>query len=96
MLCIADKESNTAQFWASGDRIPVGQKVGDPKISGTQDVGVLQINQVHWPEAERLGLDVKNSVEDNLAMAKIVKSRQGYKAWSTYPQCYNQLALKGK
>lgn len=85
MLCIAEKESGTAQFRPSGAILE----------SPTKDYGLMQINQVHLPEAERLGLDVKNSVEDNLAMAKIVKARQGYKAWATYSKCYNHLAQQG-
>ena len=58
---------------------------GKPLISRTSDVGLLQINQVHWDRAKELGLDIFNSEDDNIAMAKIIKKEQGLKAWS----CYN-------
>ena len=59
-------------------------KYGKPLISPTSDVGLMQINQVHWTEAKKLGLDIFNSVDDNITMGKLILKRQGYKAWTCY------------
>jgi hypothetical protein len=59
---------------------------GEPLISPTHDVGLMQINQIHWNRAKSLGLDVFNSPVDNFEMAKIIYKEQGFKAWT----CYNQ------
>lgn len=56
-----------------------------PLISPTSDVGLLQINQIHWKRAKELGLDIFNSVDDNLKMAKIIYDEQGITAWT----CFN-------
>lgn len=50
--------------------------------SKTSDIGVMQINQVHWKEAESLGLDIWNSVDDNIKMGRIIFQKQGIKAWT--------------
>jgi len=81
MLRIAKCESGFKQFDSGGK----------PLISPTSDVGLMQINQVHWKRAEKLGLDIFNSPVDNMAMAKIIHKEQGYKAWS----CYNKTLSLG-
>lgn len=53
-----------------------------PLLSPTDDVGVMQINQVHWAEAKALGLDIFNSVDDNIKMGRIVYEQQGLAAWT--------------
>jgi len=58
---------------------------GKPLISRTSDVGVMQINQVHWKEAKSLGLDIFYNEDDNIKMGRIVYDKQGVKAWT----CYN-------
>lgn len=55
---------------------------GNPLMSPTHDVGISQINQTHWDEAKKLGLDIFNSTEDNIKMAKIILQQQGYSAWT--------------
>lgn len=67
---IAIAESGLQQF-----------KDGKPLISKTSDVGILQINQVWWKTAEGMGLDIFNSVEDNIKMAKHIFKVQGIDAW---------------
>lgn len=63
---------------------------GTPLLSPTSDVGVMQINQVHWKRAKALGLDIFNSVDDNIIMGKIVYDERekltgnGAEAWSCY------------
>lgn len=57
---------------------------GRPLISPTRDVGVMQINHIHWPEAQKLGLDIFYSPEDNIEMGKIIYKRQGINAWVCY------------
>lgn len=56
---------------------------GKPLISKTHDVGVMQINlKTHAKEAELLGLDIYHSIDDNIAMGKIIYERQGIGAWT--------------
>lgn len=55
---------------------------GEVVKSETNDFGAMQINGVHEPEAEALGLDFKGSMEDNVKMAKIVYAKQGLGAWT--------------
>lgn len=55
---------------------------GHPLRSKTADVGIAQINQVHWPEAKALGLDIFNSADDNLKMAQIIYKTEGINAWT--------------
>ena len=72
---------------------------GTPKISPTSDVGIGQVNRTHWKRAKKLGLDIFNSEEDNLKMAKIIYDEQGIEAWSVYGgKCYqkNLKALNAK
>lgn len=58
-----------------------------PLVSKTSDVGVMQVNQIHWPRAKKLGLDIFNSVEDNIAMGKIILKEQGLGAWYAPEHC---------
>lgn len=73
MIKIVKCESGFRQF-----------KDGKPLMSKTSDVGVMQINQVHWQEAKNLGLDIFNSVQDNIKMGKIILAKEGLKAWMCY------------
>ncbi len=57
---------------------------GKPLISPTSDVGVMQINQTHWKEAKKLGLDIFNSPIDNIDMGMVVYKNEGLSAWSCY------------
>lgn len=80
MVAVFHCESGLKQF----------DKNGNPKMSPTHDVGIGQVNQVHWKRAKKLGLDVFNSVDDNLKMSKIVYDEQGIEAWTVYKsKCYN-------
>ena len=59
---------------------------GKPLMSPTSDVGIMQINQANWKQAKNLGLDIFNSVDDNIKMGKYILKTQGIRAWT----CYNQ------
>lgn len=72
MLDVIHCESRYRQFDGSGD----------PLLSPTDDVGVMQINQTHWKEARALGLDIFNSIDDNIKMGRIVYDKQGIRAWT--------------
>lgn len=66
---------------------------GTPLISGTSDVGVMQINQVHWSEAKKLGLDIFYSLDDNIKMGRMIYDSQGIKAWNAIKsECYKKLS----
>lgn len=63
---------------------------GTTLISPTSDAGLMQINQIHWPRAKKLGLDIFNSVNDNIIMGKIIYDERekltgnGAEAWSCW------------
>lgn len=51
-------------------------------VSKTGDYGIFQVNEFWWDStAQKLGLDYKNSVEDNIEMAKVIHKQGGYKMW---------------
>ena len=81
LVAIAYCESKFKQF----------NSKGEPLISRTSDVGVMQINQVHWKRAKSLGLDIFYSTNDNIIMGKIILDEQGKKAWT----CSRILAKSG-
>lgn len=74
MVAIINCESGFRQYTVSGT----------PLISPTSDVGIMQINQVHWKRAESLGLDIFHSINDNLIMGYIIYSEQGKNAWTCH------------
>jgi hypothetical protein len=74
MLSVVKCESNFRQFNSDGS----------PLVSPTSDVGVMQINQVHWSRAEELGLDIFYSTNDNIIMGKIILDEQGHNAWTCH------------
>lgn len=64
---------------------------GNVLMSKTSDKGIMQLNQVHWKEAERLGLDIDNE-DDNIAMGRIIYDRQGIGAWMALKSdCYKKV-----
>ena len=66
---------------------------GKPLISSTSDVGVMQINQVHWKEAKALGLNIFYSIDDNIKMGRLIYNEQGIKAWyAIYSDCYKKFS----
>lgn len=72
---IANCESTNRQFVN-------GHTVTSPKnTDGTYDYGYLQINDVNVPEATKLGYDVKNSLEDNIAFASLLYAKKHYQPW---------------
>ena len=71
MRKIAHCESRKRQFLNNGDVVK----------SSTKDWGYFQINERWIPKAEELGLDIM-SLEGNFAMARIIFSIQGFKAWT--------------
>lgn len=71
MLAVVQCESHFVQF-----------KNGKILRSKTSDIGVMQINQVHWAEAKRLGLDIWNNENDNIRMGRIIYDKQGIDAWT--------------
>lgn len=72
MMKVIACESNFRQFDSSGK----------PLMSHTADVGIFQVNQVHWDEAKSLGLDIFNSAKDNIKMGRIIYDREGIDAWT--------------
>jgi len=78
-IAIATCESGLQQ-WHPDGRVVRGKVDKD-------DTGLFQINNRYWSdEAERLGLDYENSIEDNVQMARHIYDTQGVTAWV----CYNK------
>jgi len=85
MVKIVNCESRFRQF----------DSKGNPLRSPTSDIGLMQINQVHWKRAKKLGLDIFNSTKDNVEMGKIIYKEQGFEAWSAYESsCYKKQLVK--
>lgn len=77
-VAIARCESGIRQFNADGSVL----------ISRTSDVGIFQINQVHWDNAKRLGIDIY-SVQGNIEYAKLLKKQNGTGDWYMSKHCHN-------
>lgn len=74
---IAECESGLRQFNDDGTML----------ISKTKDGGLFQINQIHWKEAEKMGIDI-TTIEGNIAFAKVLKERRGTKDWYMSRACH--------
>lgn len=84
MVSVAKGESGLKQ-WHDNGTLVTG-------IVDSRDSGLFQINSGYWDaEAKRLGLDYKNSIEDNVKMARHIADVQGITAWVYYNQ---QLATR--
>lgn len=75
--CIAMEESGGEQFTPSGQ----------PLWSPTNDVGLLQINQLWIPTAKRMGLDIVHSAKDNATFGIWLMNTHGLSQWTTYKKC---------
>jgi len=64
---------------------------GQVLISETADVGIFQINQVHWDNAEALGIDIE-TIDGNIEYAKILKNQRGTKDWYMSEECWRNIA----
>ena len=61
---------------------------GNVLTSSTADYGIAQINLKTWgAKAKELGLDIFNSTQDNLKMARYILDNAGIKSWV----CYNKV-----
>ena len=64
---------------------------GPRNRNGTIDCGLWQINDIHLPEMERLGLD-RNDPEDATAFARILYDRAGGQ-WRDWMYYVNHIAM---
>lgn len=88
---IADCESGDPKVSGSARQFNRdGTVVSHLNKDGTTDYGVMEINSSHEEEAAKLELDFKNSIVDNIKMAKRIYLTQGFGAWST---CSKRLGL---
>lgn len=60
---------------------------GTVLISPTSDIGLFQVNQVHWDTAKKMGIDI-NTVDGNIAYAKFLKEQNGYGDWYMSKHCH--------
>lgn len=59
-------------------------------VSHTSDYGVMQVNEATWDKtAKEMGLDYKNSEDDNIKLARHIFEVQGLSAWV----CHDIVAL---
>ena len=75
---IAYCESGNKQFNSEGAVI----------MSPTSDVGIYQINWVHWERAEELGIDLWTE-EGNTRFAKILYNQAGTTPWYQSEHCWS-------
>jgi hypothetical protein len=79
---IAKCESGFRQFDKSG-KILRGDKNSD-------DVGVMQINEIyHLERSKKLGFDIK-SIDGNLAYAKWLYDKEGAAPWNASSKCWSK------
>lgn len=78
MLKIAHCESGIRQFNEDGSVL----------ISKTADKGIFQINQVHWDNAKKLGIDI-DTIDGNIAYARYLYDRNGTRDWYMSKKCWN-------
>jgi hypothetical protein len=72
MLAVLNCESGLKQFESDGTVV----------LSPTMDVGIAQINLKSWlKKSQLMGLDIINSEEDNLTMAKFIYDNYGIGQW---------------
>ena len=57
--------------------------------NGTVDYGVFQINSIHLPTAQKLGIDIM-TLEGNIEMAKVILKSQGLNAWNPSRHCWGK------
>lgn len=88
MVSVLKGESGHQHWWNSGPK--KGQVVRG--IVDPDDTGVCQINMRYWgEESKRLGLDIVNSIEDNMKMCRHIYDTQGITAWVFYN---NHIAMR--
>lgn len=75
MLPVINCESEFRQF----------DKDGKTLESETGDVGISQISPIWFEEAKERNLDIWNSLDDNLIMARHIIRKQGKSAWVCHP-----------
>ena len=81
-------------IWCESGHRQFGED-GKALRSPTSDIGVMQLNIVHWKKARELGLDIFNSVDDNIKMGRIIYDTQGIKAWMALKsECYKKISSK--
>jgi len=76
-IAIAKCESGIRQFNEDGSVL----------ISATSDIGLFQVNQVHWDTAKEMGIDI-NTVDGNIAYAKFLKEQNGTRDWFMSKHCH--------
>ena len=79
MKRVAQCESGMRQFLDNGE----------PVQGPTRDFGLFQIHELSWDaKAQKLNLDYKYSIEDNLKMARYIYDKQGISAWNPSKRCW--------
>ena len=64
------------------------------KTSPTNDVGPMQINKIHIPEAEKMGLNIYKH-DDNIHYGIYLMSEKGLKPWSSSEKCWIKHPISG-
>lgn len=79
LIAIAECESTMRHYEKDGTVLK--------SYLGTADYGLLQINRVHFPTAEDMGIDVM-TVEGNVAYGKYLYEKQGTRPWKSSETCW--------
>lgn len=73
-------------IWCESQNNPNARNVNK---NGTIDYGLMQVNSVHIPAMEKLGLDIENP-EDNLQYGLLLLSKNGLQPWKSSKSCWGQ------
>ena len=87
LIRVAFCESSFRHFNSSGEVLT------NENRNGSADYGLYQINSIHLPEAEKLGIDIK-SLEGNVEFALHLYNKRGLKDWSASRHCWSKLTRK--
>jgi hypothetical protein len=67
---------------------------GEVKDSPTNDVGPMQINLIHKPEAIKMGLNLR-LYDDNVHYGVYLMSKEGLKPWNASKACWSKHPISG-
>lgn len=83
----------SCESWGDPNKVPRQFKEGVVLrgYPNPNDVGACQINETLWGKtAKNLGLDIENSLIDNVKMANYIYSKQGMNAWVWSKSCWDK------
>lgn len=66
----------------------------DVRYSPTSDIGPMQINSIHTPEARKMGINLK-VYDDNVHYGIYLMSQEGLSPWNSSKLCWEKHPISG-